>query len=504
MVGRDQRRLTRSGCQLSDEYSQISDVVEGVLVDYAGLVHGPVDECCFAVDEGAGDGAEVAAVAGDAAVVAHHPEVANGDDAFGLGALVAEAVGNVGLADDKVVDVDGAVVDADGVAGEGNHALDVTLGVVAGIEEDHDVAAVDGLEAIGELVDEEAILILQAREHAGAFHADGLVEEQDDEERHGDGDEDVARPGAPAGGLCGGVDRGLRNEGFAGAELGRGGGGACNSFRGRVGLRCGWLVGFVVRLGLFWMGHVLRASVAGGAENEPVQSGFYEIRRSRAGLSVRGPGCGEFRLGGGRRGDGGGVGEAEAGDEVFVVDPVGAPGVDNDFGEFGDGDFGFVVDGPAMVAVVVSEDGEDHGTGLAHDDGDVVADGVKRAGFAGDGGAGFAGVDGLEVTRDGLAVELIFEHVEGDGADGAIGVVGSREERAERGVGADLVEIAEADGFHEVGHLAGSGLTEAEFGLVGGHGARGGQHDLLVKVGVGETKGLEAGVDGVYAEAVDG
>ena len=191
-----------------------------MLVDYTGLVHGPVDEGCFAVDEGAGDGAEVAAVGGDVAVVAHDPEVAWGDDAFGLGALVAETVGDVGLADGAVVDVDAAVVDAEGVAGEGDDALDVALGVVAGVEEDDDVAAVDGLEAVGELVDEEAVLILEAGEHAGAFDADGLIEKEDDEERDGDGDEDVAGPGAPAGGAGG--DGGVWDERLAGAELGRG------------------------------------------------------------------------------------------------------------------------------------------------------------------------------------------------------------------------------------------------------------------------------------------
>ena len=203
------------------------------------MVHGPVDEGCFAVDEGAGNGAEVAAVAGDVAVVAHDPEVSGGDAVFGLGALVAEAVGDVGLTDGVVVHVDVAVVDADGVAGEADDALDVAFGVVAGIEEDDDVAALDGLEAIGKLVDEEAILILQAGEHAGALDADWLVEEEDDEDRDGDGGEDVARPGAPAGGLggCGA----LGDEGLAGAELRREQDGGW----GQVGLRRGWLLGFL-------------------------------------------------------------------------------------------------------------------------------------------------------------------------------------------------------------------------------------------------------------------
>jgi hypothetical protein len=172
-------------------------------VDYAGLVHGPVDEGCLAVDEGARDGAEVAAIAGDVAVVTHDPEVSGRNDAFGLGAFVAVAVGDVGLAEGVLVDIDRSVVDAEGVARESDDALDVALGVVAGVEEDDDVAAVDGLETVGELVDEEAILILEAREHAGTFHADGLVEEQDDEDGDSEGNEDVAGEGAPAVGLVG-------------------------------------------------------------------------------------------------------------------------------------------------------------------------------------------------------------------------------------------------------------------------------------------------------------
>ena len=207
----------------------------------------------------------------------------------------------------------------------------------------------------------------------------------------------------------------------------------------------------------------------------------------------------------GWRGDGGGVGEAEAWDEVFAVEAGGGPVIDDDFGEFCDGDFGFVVDCPAVVAIAVGEDGEDHGAGLAHNDGHVVADGVEATGFAGDGGAGFAGVDRLEIARDGLAVELILEHVEGYGTDGAVGCVGWCEDCCARGGGSSLlVEMAEADGFHEIGHLARGGLAEAELGLVGGHGAGRRKHDLFVEMSVGEAEGLDADVYGVDAEAVDG
>ena len=167
-------------------------------MDDAGLVHGPVDEGSLAVDEGAGNGAEIAAVAGDAAVVTHDPEVALGNDNVGQGAVVAVTEGDVGFVEGEAIDQDLAMINAEVVAGKGYDALDVALGVVAGVEEDDDVAAMDGLEAVGEFVDEEAVLIFEAREHAGAFNADRLIEKQDDEEGDGDGDEHVAGPGTPA------------------------------------------------------------------------------------------------------------------------------------------------------------------------------------------------------------------------------------------------------------------------------------------------------------------
>ena len=63
------------------------------LADDADAVGGPVDEGGFAVDEVAVDGAEVAGVRGDGAVVAHDKVLAVGDDHLGHGAGVAKAVG---------------------------------------------------------------------------------------------------------------------------------------------------------------------------------------------------------------------------------------------------------------------------------------------------------------------------------------------------------------------------------------------------------------------------
>ena len=165
------------------------------LADDTDLLHGPVDKGGFAVDEGAVYGAEVAGVAGDGAVVAHDEVLVGGDDHLGLGAVVGEAQGDVGLREGLSVDEDAAMVDAELIARGGDDALDVALAVVVGIEEDDDVAAMDIADMIGELVDEEAIFILQLGQHAGAFNAHRLVEKRDDEGGDQDGDDHVAKPG---------------------------------------------------------------------------------------------------------------------------------------------------------------------------------------------------------------------------------------------------------------------------------------------------------------------
>ena len=122
-----------------------------------------------------------------------------GDDHFGHGAGIAIAVGDVGFVAGLAVDPDAAVIDEDGVAGKGNDALDVAFFRIAGVVKDDDIAARDFFEVEEEFVDEEAVLIAQLGLHAGAFDADRLIEDGDDEERGDDGDADVAKPDAEAG-----------------------------------------------------------------------------------------------------------------------------------------------------------------------------------------------------------------------------------------------------------------------------------------------------------------
>ena len=64
------------------------------------------------------------------------------------------------------------------------------------IPENHDITALNGLEAVNEFVNEDAFLVGEQRRHAGAFDFYGLIEKDDDDKREADGDEQVARPHA--------------------------------------------------------------------------------------------------------------------------------------------------------------------------------------------------------------------------------------------------------------------------------------------------------------------
>src|SRR5882672_2374044 len=101
---------------------------------------------------------------------------------------------NVRFGDHFIVDVDRAAADLHSFAGQSDDALDEGLRAVQRIPEDHDVAALNGLEAVNEFVDEDALLVGEQRRHAGAFDFHGLVQEYDDDEREAYGDYEVARP----------------------------------------------------------------------------------------------------------------------------------------------------------------------------------------------------------------------------------------------------------------------------------------------------------------------
>src|ERR1700733_4308493 len=154
----------------------------------------PVDKCCLAVDEAAIHGTEIAAVARDRAMVAHHVVAMRRQHDRRYRSHVAKTLRHIRFRDSIAVHVDASLVDLQTVAGQRDDALDVALRRIAWIVENDDIAAADVFKVIDEFVDKDAVLIMQARQHAGAFDTHRLVEKGDDEECHSERDENVARP----------------------------------------------------------------------------------------------------------------------------------------------------------------------------------------------------------------------------------------------------------------------------------------------------------------------
>jgi hypothetical protein len=113
---------------------------------------------------------------------------------LGIRAEILVLLRNVRLRELRAVNVNTAIVDAHTIAFDGNHPLDIALGRIARIVKDDDVAALDGPPTINELVDEDALLVLKTRKHAGAFDFHGLIEEYDDEARDDERDEQITYP----------------------------------------------------------------------------------------------------------------------------------------------------------------------------------------------------------------------------------------------------------------------------------------------------------------------
>jgi hypothetical protein len=120
-------------------------------------------------------------------MVAEHVVVALGN-LHGLVALaVVELRAHVALFDAPSVHEQRAPPQLDGVAGHAHHALDEGDGRVLRVPEHHDVAAVDGLEAVHELVDDDALAVLEQGQHARPLDAEGLGHERDQEEAEENG-----------------------------------------------------------------------------------------------------------------------------------------------------------------------------------------------------------------------------------------------------------------------------------------------------------------------------
>src|SRR5580692_1251291 len=125
-------------------------------------------------------------------MVAENEEALLRNHDFSIRAGVGVIVGDVIFVKRFFVDVDLAVFNADVVSGDADDALDVALRGIAGIAEDNDVAALNGLPAIDEFIDEYAFLVFEAGHHAQAFNLHWLVEKNNNEGGDGERYQQVA------------------------------------------------------------------------------------------------------------------------------------------------------------------------------------------------------------------------------------------------------------------------------------------------------------------------
>src|SRR3974390_564899 len=167
---------------------------QGSLMQFAEIRHRPVAEDRLAVNESLVHGPEVATVVGEIAMIAEDKIGVRRNDDLGKRPHVFVGRRHIIFGGNLSVDVHQPVIDADAIAGQSNDTLDVALRGVSGVVEDDDVAAVNGLQPIDELVNEHSLLVGKSGHHAGAFDLYGLVEEDNEEHRNGERNEDITKP----------------------------------------------------------------------------------------------------------------------------------------------------------------------------------------------------------------------------------------------------------------------------------------------------------------------
>jgi hypothetical protein len=160
------------------------------------VVDGPVSKYSPAIDELAVDRPEHTRIVGTDAMVAHHEIVATLECSRAVVANIGVLRRDVRLGDFAAVDIYDAAANLYSLSRKSDDALDEGLGMIHRIPEHDDVAAVDGLEAVNEFIDEDALLIGEERRHAGTFDFNGLIEKNDDDQGETDGNEKIAGPDA--------------------------------------------------------------------------------------------------------------------------------------------------------------------------------------------------------------------------------------------------------------------------------------------------------------------
>src|ERR1700688_3054191 len=127
-------------------------------------------------------------------MIAHDKILAGRNDHCILGAAVVKPSGNVRLRKEPAIDVGAAIIDAQLVARLRDYAFDIAFLGIARVMKNHHVAAMDAGKVVEEFIDKQAVLVSQARQHAGAFHPHWLIEKSDDEEGDRERKEHIATP----------------------------------------------------------------------------------------------------------------------------------------------------------------------------------------------------------------------------------------------------------------------------------------------------------------------
>src|SRR5260370_34177644 len=158
------------------------------------MIEWPVSKHSPPVNEPARYRAKHARIVGADAVIAHHKIILA---RHAHGTKVAQVLvlrRHVRLSERRAINIHDSLTNFDDLAWQSNDTLDKGFCGVQRIPEDNYVAALDRLEAVNELVDEDALLVGEQRRHAGAFDFYRLVEGHHDDQRQSAGDKEVARP----------------------------------------------------------------------------------------------------------------------------------------------------------------------------------------------------------------------------------------------------------------------------------------------------------------------
>src|SRR5271165_209029 len=160
----------------------------------AHFVHGPIPEYSLAVNIALPHGAKITTVIGQAAMIAQHKIAFRGNYGFSIGALVLVIAWHIVLIDRLAVDKHPAGIDLDVVPRQADDSLDKALRGIPRITEHDNIAALDWLQPVHELVHEDAFLIFERRHHACTLYFYWLVQEDNDETGNGQRADQVPQP----------------------------------------------------------------------------------------------------------------------------------------------------------------------------------------------------------------------------------------------------------------------------------------------------------------------